>query len=247
MITGEILVYISIILAIISVVIVIPQMIQHVKEVRRFNKEYSEEFSWFSALIDRLQIHIVEMRNMVFDRLNVARRAANQIESSEEYLNELEANYISNEKDLLGKYERLKEDSTLIMAVNDVVSSIAAQTNLLALNAAIEAAKAGEQGRGFAVVADEVRELASRTQDSVTEISSMITNLQQGIDDTHKEVIKLRNSHKRYLVLNRERSEELKHELERLDSFERELNDQFKASMNSLVELELLRTKYKSG
>ena len=82
--------------------------------------------------------------------------------------------------------ENIRGSSARMGEIIGTIESIAFQTNILALNAAVEAARAGEQGRGFAVVAGEVRALAQRSGSAAKEISGLINQTVDGINEGNR-------------------------------------------------------------
>ncbi|WP_300177413.1 methyl-accepting chemotaxis protein [uncultured Aliivibrio sp.] len=124
--------------------------------------------------IDEVTQSAIQASDSALDVNNTSTHCISTIGSLNNDMQALAVN-IRNVSKVIGNLQ-VKTDN--IGSILDVIRSIADQTNLLALNAAIEAARAGESGRGFAVVADEVRLLASRTQESTAQISTMIAELQ---------------------------------------------------------------------
>ena len=78
---------------------------------------------------------------------------------------------------------QLREHTSKMQSIIDMINSIASQTSLLALNASIEAARAGDAGRGFAVVADEIRQLAEQSAKSAVDTRELIEGALKEIDD----------------------------------------------------------------
>ncbi|WP_432735483.1 methyl-accepting chemotaxis protein [Maridesulfovibrio sp. FT414] len=74
---------------------------------------------------------------------------------------------------------KLSEQSQHIGDIIYVVNDIADQSNILAVNASIEASKAGEEGRGFTVVAREIRNLSDQSKHSVSQIQSILADIQK--------------------------------------------------------------------
>jgi methyl-accepting chemotaxis protein len=182
----------------------IQQLVQSVQESARNESEAASQLTDLSATSSRqsdelssqtssIATAITELSSSASEVADHARQAADSANTADEEagrsaiivresVNNIDA--LTSELGKAGEKARLLQDgSDKIGNILGVIVAIAEQTNLLALNAAIEAARAGDAGRGFAVVADEVRTLATRTQHSTDEISSIVESIQGAIKE----------------------------------------------------------------
>ncbi|QVY61193.1 methyl-accepting chemotaxis protein [Cytobacillus gottheilii] len=155
----------------------------------------TDELAKGSATISEDIQATASLMSSMTDQFEMVKQTSEQsAESSKEALTAVQAGRSSLQKQveiadkISASSREIKESvsefsrfTTEIDGAAKTVNAIAEQTNLLALNAAIEAARAGEAGKGFAVVADEVRKLADETAKATSLITSMVSNIQNGI------------------------------------------------------------------
>lgn len=109
-----------------------------------------------------------------------------QLEHSQKVVESLMGHVqVSNEenKKVSDALKELSSYTTQMQSIIGLINEITDQTSLLSLNASIEAARAGEAGRGFAVVASEISTLATQTQGATDNITELISNFSEKLDN----------------------------------------------------------------
>lgn len=146
------------------------------------SKELSSASSNSAASLEQTVTSLEELTSMVKRNSEHAQEAA-ALSSASRVAAESGEHEMKN---LIQSMSVISASSKKIEEIINVIDDIAFQTNLLALNASVEAARAGEQGKGFAVVADAVRSLAQRSANAAKDISSLIKDSVDQIEEGAK-------------------------------------------------------------
>ena len=123
----------------------------------------------------------VEETKLMIDGVN---QVADAISATAEFSSSLGGLTKTSENDvaqLVEAMETIKNSSSEILGVVQIVTDFAQQTNMLAMNASIEAAHAGISGKGFAVIAHEIKTLAAASSTQADKIKDIVTVIDTNI------------------------------------------------------------------
>ena len=166
-------------------------------DINSLNQESNNELSKTTNITEQVNILANKAEVRAKEVEGYASETSLAMQSSVEQAQSLkQANQIAmqtltqSRQSLDGLEDSVNDASSIVSSIRD----ISEQTNLLALNAAIEAARAGEHGRGFAVVATEVRTLSSKTQESLGEITSILSRLTSSTQNLSQSLDKIESA-----------------------------------------------------
>ena len=124
-------------------------------------------------------------------------QVADGIDSAVNFAKSLDSMTYTSSNDvsvLVGNMEDIKNFSTEILGVVQVVTDFAEQTNMLAMNASIEAAHAGTSGKGFSVIAHEIKNLAAASRTQADKIKTIVTEINKSISEGFNLSVRVRDT-----------------------------------------------------
>ncbi|WP_438347874.1 methyl-accepting chemotaxis protein [Paenibacillus sp. FA6] len=131
------------------------------------------------------EIHKVSAANDAMEQ--AAHRVQQVSEQGTEYMNQLVSKtekIVGMNRNIVREAEELKNSTSSIQKILELMSTMTQQTNILSINASIEAARAGTAGRGFMVVAEEIRKLADGSKQSIQTVAGITDEILRGIEHT---------------------------------------------------------------
>ncbi len=156
------------------------------EEVANGTNDTAESVQTQLMKTEEIQEFIRKVENVSETIENDMEDANSELESGKDKIDEL-IKQVAVSEEASGKVSdelaKLTEHTGNMQAIIGLIDNITSQTSLLSLNASIEAARAGEAGKGFAVVAAEISNLAEQTQTATVEITELITNISEELEE----------------------------------------------------------------
>lgn len=143
-------------------------------------KKVVNEISSYSALAEEIYASCENSKTISSKTMETAKNGTSAVVSSINAMEDIRKSVEYTKEVVMELHQKAKHIDDMLLMIKD----ISKHTNLLALNASIEAARAGDAGKGFAVVAMEVKKLAENSNESASQISKTVEEINLQIGNT---------------------------------------------------------------